>query len=30
MTYTIFVCTVLNSWWWAEKLSETYRVLFEK
>ena len=23
MTYTIAVCTVKNSWWWAEELSET-------
>jgi len=22
------VCTVLNSWWWTERPSETYRVLF--
>jgi len=29
-TYTIAVCTVKNSWWWTEKLSETYRVLFQK
>ena len=26
MTYTIAVCTVKNSWWWTEKLSETCRV----
>jgi hypothetical protein len=25
MTYTIAVCTVKNSWWWAEELSETCR-----
>jgi hypothetical protein len=25
MTYTIPVCTVENSWWWTEKLSETCR-----
>jgi len=30
MTYTIAVCTVENSWWWTEELSETYRVLFQK
>jgi len=30
MTYTIAVCTVKNSWWCTEKLSETYRVLFQK
>ena len=30
MTYTIAVCTVKNSWWWTEKLSETCRVLFQK
>jgi len=29
MTYTIAVCTVKNSWWWTEELSETYRVLFK-
>jgi hypothetical protein len=26
MTYTIAVCTVRNSWWWTEELSETCRV----
>ena len=30
MTYTIAVCTVKNSWWWTEELSETRRVLFQK
>jgi len=30
VTYTIAVCTVENSWWWTEELSETYRVLFQK
>ena len=31
MTYTVAVCTVKNSWWWTEKLSETCRVsLFQK
>ena len=30
MTYIIAVCTVENSWWWTEKLSETCRVLFWK
>ena len=34
MTYTIAVCTVKNSWWWTEELSETCRVFsknkFEK
>jgi len=30
MTYTIAVCTVKNSWWWTEDLSETCRVLFQK
>jgi len=25
MTYTIAVCTVKNSWWWTEELSETCR-----
>ena len=27
MTYTIAVCTVKNSWWWTDELSETCRVL---
>ena len=26
---SIAVCTVLDSWWWTEKLSETCRVLFQ-
>ena len=26
MTYTIVVCTVKNSWWWTEELSEKCRV----
>jgi len=30
MTHTIVVCTVKNSWWWTEEISETRRVLFEK
>jgi hypothetical protein len=30
MTYTIAVCTVKNSWWWTEGLSETCRVSFQK
>jgi len=30
MTYTIAVCTVKNSCWWTEELSETCRVLFQK
>ena len=30
VSYTIAVCTVKNSWWWAEELSETCRVLFQK
>jgi len=30
MTYTITVCTVKNSWWCTEKLSETCRVLLQK
>jgi len=29
MTYTIAVCTVKNSWWWTEELSETCGVLFQ-
>jgi hypothetical protein len=27
--YTIAVCTVENSWWWTEELSQTCRVLFQ-
>jgi len=30
MTYTIAVCTVKNSQWRTEKLSETCRILFQK
>jgi len=30
MTYTIAVCTVKNSRWWTDELSETCRVLFQK
>jgi hypothetical protein len=29
MTCTIAVCTVKNSWWWAEELSETCRISFQ-
>jgi hypothetical protein len=29
MTYTIAVCTVNNSWWWTEELSETCRFSFQ-
>jgi hypothetical protein len=29
MTYTIAVCTVKNSWWCIEELSETCRVVFQ-
>jgi len=29
MTYTIAVCTVENSWWWTEELSETCRISFQ-
>ena len=29
MTHTIAVCTVENSWWWTEELSETCRVSFQ-
>jgi len=25
----VAVCTVLNSWWWTERPSETCRVLFQ-
>jgi hypothetical protein len=30
MTYAIAVCTVNNSWWWTEELSETCRVSFQE
>jgi hypothetical protein len=30
MTYTIAVCTVKNSWWWTEELTETCRVSLQK
>jgi len=30
VSYTIAVCTVKNSWWWTEELSETCGVLFQK
>ena len=30
MTYTIAVCTVKNSWWWTEELSEKCRVSFQE
>jgi len=30
MSYRFAVCTVQNSWWWTEELSETCRVLFQK
>jgi len=30
MTYTITVCTVKNSWWWTDVLSETCGVSFQK
>jgi len=30
MTYNTAVCTVKNSWWWTEELSETCRVSFQK
>jgi hypothetical protein len=30
MTYTNAVCTVKNSWWWTEELSETCRVSFRE
>jgi hypothetical protein len=29
MTYTIAECTVNNSWWWTEELSEICRVSFQ-
>jgi len=28
-TYIIAVCTVENSWWWTEELSETCRISFQ-
>jgi len=28
--HTIAVCTVKNSWWWTDELSETCRVSFQK
>jgi len=30
MTYTCAECTVENSWWWAEELSETCRISWQK
>jgi len=30
MTFTFAACTVKNSWWWTEELSETCWVLFQK
>jgi len=30
MTHNIAACTVKNSWWWTEELSETRSVLFQK
>jgi len=29
-TYTVVVCTVENSWWWTEELSETCRISFRE
>jgi len=29
-THAIAVCTVKNSWWWTEEMSETCWVLFQK
>ena len=29
IAYTIAVCTVENSWWWTEELSDTCRVSFQ-
>jgi len=29
ITHTIAMCTVKNSWWWTEELSEICRVLFQ-
>jgi len=25
----VVMCTLLDSWWWTEKLSETCRILFQ-
>ena len=30
MTHIIAVCTLKNSWWWTEELSETCRVSFQE
>jgi len=30
MSYTIAVCTMKNSWWWTEELSETCGVSFQE
>jgi hypothetical protein len=30
LTYATAVCTVKNSWWWAEELSKTCRVSFQE
>jgi len=30
ITYTIAMCTVKNSWWWTEELSETCRVSYQE
>ena len=30
MTYTFVMCTVKNSWWWIEELSETCRISIQK
>ena len=30
MTHTIALCTVKNSWWWTEELSDICRFLFQK
>ena len=30
MTYTTAVCTVKNSWWWTEEMSETCKVSFQE
>jgi hypothetical protein len=30
MTYTTAVCTLKNSWWWTEELSERCSILFQK
>jgi len=30
MSYMFAVCTVRNSWWWTEELSDTCKIFFQK